>query len=790
MTTNREKGATVLLHFEKTSRHRQSSFKRAHDVIIGRTYVLVHYHPFKMQSTLPIGRKPNPIPSSSPAFGTPAFPILPNPPPISLTSKSNNPSILPVLIPATALRPIAFRTFTKKHSLTLTSSALQALATFVGKNCGAGWREEGLAEKVLEEIARLWKKSRGSGIVDGADKAFIETLKVLERGMVGGRVVGTAPVQTVAPALMSEDSLDSAQNELTTMELTPDIGDICRDPRKYFKVISAFDQPRLFYDPTRRHFEKNNRPPSLFPDPAQKTKSFRDRYHLVQQRILRNEAFQAPTIQRGSSGIDGHATLSRTDSSFTQQSAYTLTPIANLLGRSGSKHVLLGLLTTLPTGNLAISDLTGSIVLDISRTIPVPKNGSWFAPGMIVIVEGSYQEEDSTNGVRLGGGGGVGGTIGGKFGATSIGGPPSERREISLGVDELRKNDKSKGGGFGWVDFLGAGSEKSLGTRMRAVEKQMWEVAETESKRSRIVCIGELTLDNEQSLKAFRHVLSSYAAAPADDIPMAFILAGNFITNATMAGGRAGGSIEYKECFDLLASILSDYATLLQAANFIFVPGDNDPWVSAFSSGAATVLPRQPIPDIFTSRVKRAFTTANGDTDRVPSTELDGKAIWASNPARISLFGPVNEMVIFRDDISSRLRRNSIIFESEREQQDEEETAEATGDKDQPPRSDLANEALISSRKLVKTILDQGHLCPFPMSKRPALWDWAGSLHLYPLPTALMLIDPEAPAFAITYEGCHIMNPGKLLAEGRRGIAKWVEYDIRTRKGAVRDGLI
>jgi hypothetical protein len=33
-------------------------------------------------------------------------------------------------------------------------SALQTLAVFVGKNCGSGWREEGLAERVLDEVAK------------------------------------------------------------------------------------------------------------------------------------------------------------------------------------------------------------------------------------------------------------------------------------------------------------------------------------------------------------------------------------------------------------------------------------------------------------------------------------------------------------------------------------------------------------------------------------------------------------------------------------------------------------
>ena len=74
------------------------------------------------------------------------------------------------------------------------------------------------------------------------------------------------------------------------------------------------------------------------------------------------------------------------------QQAYKLTPIANLLGRSGSNHLLLGMLTNSPTGLLTISDLTGSITLEIQHARPVPEDGAWFTPGMIVLVDGMYEE--------------------------------------------------------------------------------------------------------------------------------------------------------------------------------------------------------------------------------------------------------------------------------------------------------------------------------------------------------------------------------------------------------------
>jgi len=106
----------------------------------------------------------------------------------------------------------------------------------------------------------------------------------------------------------------------------------------------------------------------------------------------------------------------------------------------------------------------------------------------------------------------------------------------------------------------------------------------------------------------------------------------------------------------------------------------------------------------------------------------------------------------------------------------------------EPPSETIATD-LHNARKLVKTILDQGYLSPFNMAIRPVLWDYASSLQVYPLPTAMVLADTEAPAFCVTYEGCHVMNPGSVVAPGRRGVARWVEYEMGKKIGRVRECL-
>jgi DNA polymerase epsilon subunit 2 len=730
----------------------------------------------------------NAIPSSSPAFGTPVHPINPRdkrpaiPPP---AFKPSIPTILPILLPPASLRPLAFRTFTKKHNLTLSSPALQSLATFIGKHCGSAWRERGTAEAVLDEVAKAWKKSGGSLIVND-DSLLNNILKTIGGLMTGGKVAQTkSNLSRQSSFAFAGESQDLsrrpslAETSFQSQDHGEDEDADSQDPRAWIKVVSANDQPRLSYNVHKKHFEKITTKSTLLPSPAHRTQLFRDRFNLIHQRLMRNEAFQAPSVANTRS-------LKRQDSTSIQQ-FYKITPIANLLGRNASNHVLLGMLVITPTGTLALNDLTGSITLDLQHAKPLQGlDSSWFCPGMVVLIEGVYEEEYSGAGASgLGAATGVGGTIGGKFIGFSIGGPPSEKRSATLGVADSSKQqpDVGLGGGFGWTDFLGLGSEKVMGTKMRKLEKRLLAPTEEQASQQRkMVILGEVNLDDPSSLEALRAVLRIYAA---DDelTPLCFMLLGNFVSHPVMAGGGSGGSIEYKEYFNDLATILSDFPALLRTATWVFVPGDNDPWASAFSAGASNPVPRPPIPGLFTSRVKRAFATAKSEAPLPKSDDnnLPVEPIWTSNPARVSIFGPAHEITVFRDDISSRLRRNAITFGKATTAEDGDDDMLDSEAGEIPTPTQIA-------RKLVLSLLPQSNLSPFPLSTRPVLWDQGSAMSLYPLPHTLVLADAEAPAFAVTFEGCHVLNPGRLCRdEGRGRKVAWIEYDCWAKRGEVKE---
>jgi DNA polymerase epsilon subunit 2 len=211
------------------------------------------------------------LPSSSPAFGTPAHP----PKPFNVNAPKA--AILPIILPPATLRPLAFRTFTKKHSLTLTSTALQELASFIGRHCGSGWREEGLAERVLEEIARSWKNRNGGVIIEGTSKELQDILKTLEGNMSGGKLSGPkmglprgdSMLQPVEDDVTNtrlglrpsgpprEDSNASfGVSGLGVQDEAEDDEGTTTDPRAWLKVINAFEQPRLCYNVDKKHFER------------------------------------------------------------------------------------------------------------------------------------------------------------------------------------------------------------------------------------------------------------------------------------------------------------------------------------------------------------------------------------------------------------------------------------------------------------------------------------------------------------------------------------------------------
>ncbi|WAQ90713.1 hypothetical protein PtA15_13A112 [Puccinia triticina] len=305
------------------------------------------------------------------------------------------------------------------------------------------------------------------------------------------------------------------------------------------------------------------------------------------------------------------------------------------------------------------------------------------------------------------------------FKVLEIGHPPSEQRAATRKL-------------FANVDFSGAGP-LSLAEETRLKKRE-------QNSDSQFIVMSDVHLDNpnvlanlEQILQGYQDVLieSNDAVRP----PALWILCGNFSQKPFIFDGPTIGF--YQSLFTKLAASFSKFPLVTQHINIIFVPGPNDPWDS-------TMLPRQALPATIVKPLLHS-------TSHIPPNHLH----FASNPCRIRWMS--QEIVIFRENLASKMCRNVI---------------EALKD----PTVAADEEDIDITKFLVQTILDQAHLSPFPINASPVIWEHDQALRLYPMPTALVLAD-SYPAYTLTYEGCHVFNPGS-FGIGSRPV--WANYHVAT----------
>ncbi|KAI9490313.1 DNA polymerase alpha/epsilon subunit B-domain-containing protein [Zychaea mexicana] len=267
------------------------------------------------------------------------------------------------------------------------------------------------------------------------------------------------------------------------------------------------------------------------------------------------------------------------------------------------------------------------------------------------------------------------------FHAEELGFPPPESRALT---DTF----------YSGVDFLGL--------RKLKVEEDRLKAEEVANTNVFFAILSNVHLDEPRVMNALRRVFEGYENDT--QIPLAFILCGDFCKD---------NSIDphvYKDNFTALADLIQEFRGIATHSYFVFVPGNKDP-----SMGGGS-LPQTVIPEWFTARMRGRVRNA----------------IFASNPCRIRYC--TQDIVVFREDLFSRLWRNSLLFPQMTEE-------------DEP------------TKHLVRTVIDQGHLCPVPLTVKPIYWAFDHALRLYPLPHALILAD-QCESFGLTYEGTHCICPG------------------------------
>lgn len=298
----------------------------------------------------------------------------------------------------------------------------------------------------------------------------------------------------------------------------------------------------------------------------------------------------------------------------------------------------------------------------------------------------------------------LGELIDGIFKVSGIGFPPPEPRDATINVYPNLSC-------FG-IEFKTADRQKEALHLDRMLKNRPNDL---------VIVLSDVHLDKPKVMEKLKTMFEGLEPA----MPPVFIFAGNFLSQRFPANASWHDMKRIKQCFDNLCDLILEFPSLAQNSRFIFVPGPGD-------AGVSNVLPRPSIPDIFTQRLR----------DRLPFVT------FASNPCRLLYFN--KEIVIFREDLLHKMRRSCVKLSYH------------DGPQDNAGRQDETE--VETSQILVKSVLDQGHLCPIPFPKRPVYWNYDHALKLYPMPHTLILAD-SVDQYEWIYQDCQAFNPGSFACD-------------------------
>ncbi|XP_054720371.1 DNA polymerase epsilon subunit 2-like [Uloborus diversus] len=271
------------------------------------------------------------------------------------------------------------------------------------------------------------------------------------------------------------------------------------------------------------------------------------------------------------------------------------------------------------------------------------------------------------------------------FYVSALGFPPAESADVSLSFFQT---------------FHPASSEHSYIHRLSDDLKRSEQI----HGDAMFVFLSDVWLDQLKVMQKLQILFAGYSLMP----PTVFVLIGNFLS----LSGVGSSSKVFEECFSKLGQLISEFPRLVTESQFVIVPGPDDP-------GVPYVLPRPAIPFSYVGDFKK----------KVPN------AIFASNPCRLQYYS--QDILIFREDIISKMCRNSIYTPWEYEE-----------------KVDIPS-------LFVKSVIGNAHLLPLALNVAPRYWEYDYALWLYPLPDVVVCADKYDP-YTVTSNNCTFFNPGSL----------------------------
>ncbi|KAG0270747.1 DNA-directed DNA polymerase epsilon, subunit B [Linnemannia exigua] len=246
----------------------------------------------------------------------------------------------------------------------------------------------------------------------------------------------------------------------------------------------------------------------------EKTAMFRARYHVLLQRIMRNECFAPPVFTGG----------------MEQDRYLKLTPLKALKGRCGERFLMFGMLVQMGDGKYCLEDADDRVELVMDHS---QNSAGLFTENCFVLVEGQYTDDN----VII---------------VETIGLPPPELR------DETKKV-------FGNIDFLGAPKEMRSEEQLKVIAQEYEDIS--------FIILADIWLDQPKTFATLRTIFEGYSNST---LPLAFIMCGSFKSQPFLFNGLESG--QYRDGFNTLAELIAEFPTMATFSYFIFVPGPNDPW--------------------------------------------------------------------------------------------------------------------------------------------------------------------------------------------------------------------
>lgn len=630
---------------------------------------------------------------------------------------------LPVKLQPSNLRPIAYRILSKKHGLNIQTDGLKVLTEIISYRYGSDWKGQ-KSQGYLEEIAKLWKNQDRGLFIDG--NGLKEVVKHMNNE---DSKRSQSPMTDLSNDDSNKENIDD--NNDAVVENTDSVDDL--NWEDFFQVKNPNEQPNYKFDRNRKQFALQPRQ-NLSNFLQANVDYFNSRYNLIRDRLSRNEIFQKTNYQSISNIME-------------KRKNNEITIIKNIIGKNGSSFILFGLLLKNIQGNFILEDASDSIELNFDQA--EKSHDAFYNEGMFLIIEGIYSQynENTNNGI---------------FHVVNIGHPTVEKRDVSMEH-------------YGNLDFLNINKENlsnhnHINKISRSFKKKMSKLEKQLVNNKLIILGSNLYLDDLKVLKGLRRFFNKLELDLINEPtevsnPISLVLIGSFtskpINSHNSSVSTISNSESYKNNFNNLTNIIAEYPNIVSYIKFIMIPGPNDPWQSTYALGNSNInyLPQQNIPSIFLNRLERLL----------PKGHL--KVGW--NPVRINYLN--QEIVIMKDDLINKFKRNEILLSHELN-----DSATNIDLNDDP--SVISNNIPLQikqSRKLIKTLLDQGHLQPFNKDLKliNPIYDY--SLRLEPIPNVLILTDASYQNFEVNYNGCRAINLTGVLTDN---YINYVEYYPATKE--------